>query len=178
MCTVGRGRTARRTGRVYGRIFSFAPPPGRSHVRHAFRFLRRPHRRPRLGTPGPRKAPTRAKGCDGAGLLSPTHMEWTWPHSLTHSHRHTRHTTDTKGSVSVAWGVGNRRNNRAAAGLLHDARTGAASSSLLVSPPPPRPCPELLHAPRLMTASRAEPHARDRTEWGVGHVLPLPLGGA
>ena len=52
-------------------------------------------------------------------------------------------------------------------------RTGAAP----FLPPPPRPCPELLDAPRLMTASRAEPHARDRTEWGRGgHVLPLPLG--
>lgn len=56
--------------------------------------------------------------------------------SLTHSNRHTRHTTDTKGSV--ARGVGNRRNNCAAAGLLqgralrpsfHPLRAHAQSSS-------------------------------------------------
>ena len=64
------------------------------HVRHAFvLFARRPHRRPWLGTPAPRKAHTLAKGCDGASLLAPTHMEWTWPHSLTHSLKpsHTAH---------------------------------------------------------------------------------------
>ena len=138
------------------------------HVRHAFVLRAAPAQVPMARQrPGKR---TRVPRVDGASLLAPTHgmdMASLSP-PLKPSHTaHYRH--ERIGGAGSGQPPQQLRRSWPAA---RTSRTGAAPFL-----PPSAPCPELLDAPRLTTASRAEPHARDRTEWGRGgHVLPLPLG--